>query len=119
MIFYLSANDKTITNKLEPDTLIKDLADQIATLDGICVDVLSGQKGLAGADMIAVEVIKTGAVTKIAEVIGGWLLKDRSRSLKLRIDTNELDVSGLTKEEQQTLIKWFQDQASLHINFRK
>jgi len=119
MLIYITFNDKTGTNKSETDANFRDLAGQITALDGIRMDELSGQKSLAGAEIIAAEVIKTGAVTKIAEVIGGWLLKDRSRSLKLKIGDNELDVSGLNEKEQQDLIEWFQKQASRHTNRRK
>jgi len=119
MLIYIIFNDKTGTNKHEADANSRDLGNQIIALDGIRLEESGGQKSLAGTEIIAAEVIKTGAVTKIAEVIGGWLLKDRSRSLKLKIGDNELDVSGLTGKEQKDLIEWFQKQASLHRNHRK
>ena len=112
-------DDQIIKNRPEREAEFIYLADTLAALDDIRVEVLSGQKGLAGTGLIAAEAVKAGAFTKIAEVVGGWLLKDRSRSLRLMIDSKELEVSGLSKEEQQELIKWFREQASLQVILKK
>ena len=112
-------DDQIVRNRPESDAEFRNLANELAALKEIHVEVLSGQKGLAGAGLITAEVIKAGAFTKIVEVIGGWLLKDRSRSLKLKLDSKELDVSGLSKEEQQKLIEWFQEQARLQVILQK
>lgn len=112
-------DDQIIRNRPERDADFKILVDELAALEEIRVEVLSGQKGLAGTDLIAAEVIKAGALTKIMEVIGGWLLKDRSRSLKLKIDNKELEASGLSRGEQQKLIEWFKEQARLQVILQK
>lgn len=119
MEFSIPADDQIIPNQSAPDADFKTLADELDALEEIQVEVFSGQKGLAGPDLIAAEIIKTGAVTKIAEVIGGWLLKDRSRSLRLKIDSKELEASGLSRDEQQKLIEWFQEQARLQVILQK
>ena len=112
-------DDEIVKNRPESDAALKNLADELAALKEVHVEALSGQKGLAGTDLITAEVIMAGAFTKIVEVIGGWLLKDRSRSLKLKIDSKELSVSGLSKEEQQELIQWFREQAGLQVILRE
>lgn len=119
MEFSIPVDNQIIANNYERDADFRNLARELAALDEIQVEVLSGQKGLAGTGLIAAEVIKAGAVTKIAEVIGGWLLKDRSRSLKLKIDSKELEVSGMSREEQQKLIEWFQEQSRLQVILQK
>ena len=88
-------------------------------LDGINAEILTDQKGLAGSDVIAAEIIKAGAATKLVEVITGWLFKDRSRSLRLKIGNAELEAQGLTQEEQQKLINLFQTHTGLYIEYRK
>ena len=114
MIIYVSPTKQEITNS-QP-TQFDDLMSQIMLIDGINLNNETGQKGFPAPELLAVEVVKSGVLTKLADVIGGWLIKDRSRSLRLKIGNNELEVKGLSEAEHKELIKWFQIQAGLHLS---
>jgi hypothetical protein len=85
------------------------------TIDGVVKDDSMMQKGISGTDVFAIEVAKAGLFTKLVEIIGGWLLKDRRRGLKLKIGDNAIEVSDLTNNEQKELIEWFQIQVGINL----
>lgn len=93
--------------------LLKDLNEQIGEIDGVLLESSTGSKGFPGAESFALEVVKAGAVSKLAEVIGNWLLKDNNRMLTLKIGNKEMTATGLSKEQQLELINWFQIQAGM------
>lgn len=100
------------------DTERAELMEQLATLEGVTRDT-SGQKGLPGVDLLAVEVAKAGLLSRLADAIAGWLIKDRRRALKLRIGDNELEISDMTEQERKDLVRWFQDQVEIQTKPRK
>jgi len=56
----------------------------------------------------------TGFAAVVA-ALGGWLSRDKRRSIKLQVGSNSIDVSGITKEQQEDLINWFKTQTGLHL----
>ena len=94
------------------------LVKSIEAMEGIQKES-AGQKGLHGTEIFAVEVAKAGLLTKIAESIGGWLLKDRKRHLKLKLGENEIELFDVSNEDQEELIQWFQDQVKKHPSSKK
>lgn len=104
-VVYFSISSRRAEDSIDLLSLLK----EIETMDGVARDTI-GQKGIPGADLFAVEVVKAGLFTKLAETIGGWLIKDRRRGLKLKIGENELEVFDMSEAEQEKLIQWFQKQ---------
>jgi hypothetical protein len=93
--------------------LLEDLNTQLTEIDGVELASSAGSKGFPGSESFAFEVVKAGAVTKLAEVIGNWLLKDNGRMLTLKIGNKEMTATGLSKKDQLELIDWFQIQAGM------
>lgn len=92
-----------------------ELIHQLHDVDDVQMKILTGQKGLTTSNVIVAEFFKAGAGTKIAEILGNWLIKDRSRSLRIKIGDRELEATGISKQEQAELIQWFERQSTLYL----
>jgi|WetSurMetagenome_2_1015567.scaffolds.fasta_scaffold305774_2 hypothetical protein len=114
ILLYVSTSSNDVQTNLFPDSDLKELVESIESIEGIIKDTV-GQKGMPGIDIFAVEIAKVGLISKLAEVIGGWLIKDRRRHLKLKIADNEIEVFDVDAPTQEQLIEWFKKQASPHI----
>lgn len=75
-----------------------------------------GAKGLPpAAAKVLITLAKASGVTALINVFGPWLSRDRSRTLKLQLGDSTLELSGLSKDEQQELTEWFQTQAGIRL----
>jgi len=86
--------------------------DNVESTDIIRVE-REGAMGQGLTESLLVKLAGSSGISSLLNVFGLILGKDRSRSLKLQVGNNSIEVTGLTKEEQKTLIEWFQTQAGL------
>jgi hypothetical protein len=63
-----------------------------------------------------VEMAGTASIAALVKTVASWLLRDRTRTIKFQIGDKVIEATGLTQEEQQRLIDWFQIQAGLRID---
>lgn len=110
----ISSND----TKEDIQRLTAKFAKELEKLDFVeSTDVVrieqEGAMGQGLTETLLVKLAGTSGVSSLLNVFGLILGKDKSRSLKLQIGNNSLEVTGLTKEEQKTLIEWFQAQSGL------
>jgi hypothetical protein len=78
---------------------------------------LPGAKS-GGAIEVGTLLVKIAEITGISNVISllvEWLSRDKSRKLTLQVGNNKLELTGLSRIEQQELIDWFQTQAGLSM----
>ena len=116
---HIIASKKNIKDSQEINKLAENLANTLNKLDGVYLTKLptednsSGIKGAPTSSSCTFIAQLAGAsgVANLISVAGSWLARDRTRTLKFQIGTNSIEATGLTKEEQQQLIKWFQIQA--------
>jgi hypothetical protein len=60
---------------------------------------------------VLVKLAETAGVSALINVIGSWLSRDKSRTLKLQLGESTLELTGLSGTEQQDLVQWFKTQA--------
>jgi hypothetical protein len=98
--------------------LAEDLLTELHSLEGVHSELLTGSKSIPDAGTIITKIIEAGGVVNFLNTIFAWLTKDRSRSIKLQIGDNVIEASGLTPDEQERLIAWFQLQTGMKIAMR-
>ena len=114
ILLYMSTSSHDNQGNLISPSDLEQLVENIEGIDGVVKDSV-GQKGLPGTDIFAVEIAKVGLISKLAEVIGGWLRKDRRRHLKLKIADNEIEIFDVDEPTQEQLIEWFEKQAAFRL----
>jgi hypothetical protein len=62
---------------------------------------------------VLVKLAETAGVTALINVIGSWLSRDKSRTLKLQLGESALELTGLSGVEQRELVEWFKTQAGV------
>lgn len=65
---------------------------------------------------LLVKLAETASVASLISVLGGWLARDKRRTLKLQLGDAALELTGLSQSEQQELIQWFQGQTGLRVD---
>lgn len=108
----------TIGNtKASPEEILdisNELIKEIGKINGVELSKDTENKsGIENLYKLAISVLNAETLNGIGKAIMSWSLRDRSRTLSLRIGDNQLDVSGLSKNEQRELIKWFQIQTGM------
>ncbi len=106
------------------DKLARQLTDELKEVDDIesVERVREGElpkdaKGLPVAvGTLLIELAGTAGVTPLINALGAWLTRDKSRTLSLQLRDATLEVTGLSKTEQQELIDWFQVQAGIRLD---
>lgn len=80
--------------------------------------VLPGAKGVSPQEIqeLLIRVLEQTAIPALVRVVCNWLKSDMDRCVRLRVGDNELEVKGISREEQQELIDWFRLQASLKLD---
>jgi hypothetical protein len=73
------------------------------------------KSGISFLHTFIVNLINTSTIESFVKIISTWLARDRSRTLKIQVGTNQIEASGLSKDEQKRLIEWFQIQAGMHF----
>ncbi|GAB4528281.1 MAG: hypothetical protein Kow0063_04340 [Anaerolineae bacterium] len=121
---YLQVGGGPGADEEDLEELAQHLTDELNELDGIeAVErVQEGKlpedaKGLLiPAGTLLIKFAETAGVTALINVLGSWLSSDRSRTLKLKLGDATLELTGLSKPEQQELIDWFQGQAGIRLD---
>ncbi len=111
-------NDKEFLQEIKSE-LFGELGevDGIAELNYVTTNSPHGAKGLTALDGdIFLKFAKFGGISALASIITTWLSRDKSRTIKLKIGDNSLELTGLSKVEQKEIIDWFQIQAGLRFN---
>jgi len=101
----------------EIDDLARQFLDELAEIGSVVVAYPASvdkviDDGAKGAPIevgdLLVKIVKAGGLTKVISTIFSWLSRDERRSISIKIDDNQIDVTGISKAEQTKLIEWFQ-----------
>jgi hypothetical protein len=113
---YVSIKKSGASNQ-EIVRLAHNLISDLQEIDGVRVFGDAGDK-LGTSDFYAIlaKLASASAIDSFVKVIGSWLTRDRTCTLKLQIGTNSIEATGLTREEQRELIRWFRVQAGLRFD---
>ncbi len=97
--------------------LVHSLISELQEIDGVRVSEDAGDKlGISDFYAIMAKLASASAIDGFVKVIGSWLTRNRTRTIKLEINGRKLEVTDLSAEEQQKLIVWFQVQAGLRLD---
>ncbi len=126
--FYISIGTDADTDPEELWELSQHLKQELFELDCVrSIKPIFSDKTIPGAKIAPVEegnflvtLAQAGAIsaliTVLGSLLGSWLARDKSRRLELTVGGNTLKLSGLSKDEQQELLEWFQIQAGLRLD---
>ncbi len=101
------------------DLLTRKLLKQISNLEIKEVSLSRTQElpnGAMGQPVDIGAIVTTGigpAISGLATVLQSWVSRAENRSITLKFGDSELSVSGISKEEQSTLIEEFLNRYSL------
>ncbi len=99
-----------------PEQLPEDLCRQLSGVEGLSLGGDSESKsGTALLNTLMVRLFNANTVNSFVQILGTWLARDRTRTLKIQVGTNQIEASGLSGEEQRRLIEWFQLQAGMRF----
>jgi hypothetical protein len=109
--------------KEELDTFAKILSQELLEVEEIeSIELLHGgelQKGTKGISSatgsLLIKLAESTGIATLINVFGSWLSRDKSRSLKLSIGENSIELTGLSETEQSELVDWFKIQAGLSL----
>jgi hypothetical protein len=120
---YITVGSSAVTDKQEIAELAEDLLYELRELDDISLlDPLAGNlpENPKGSPLdvwtLVAKIAEASGIPSLVSVIGSWLTRDRTRTLKFQIEDKSIEATGLSKDEQQELIKWFQLQAGLRLD---
>jgi|GEM_PF-3480500 len=120
---YVSVNSTSDIDNEDIDEMARDLMQELIDLDGIGSVDLVAQKSPEGAKgpgidfgTVLVKIVEVGGISTLITVLGTWLSRDRSRTLKLQIDDKSLEITGISKTEQADLIQWFKIQTGIRLD---
>lgn len=99
--------------------LIEQLAEELQQIDAV-IDVEPCRTELPGGakgtpvdfGAILITIAEGSGITTLVTSLIGWVSRDRSRTLKLTLNDNSIELTGLSAKDQATLIKWFKIHAS-------
>jgi hypothetical protein len=116
----------SIGSDLDPEQqelVVYQLADEIREASTIeLVEIVpagavpAGTKGGPDIGAILIKVAEVGGITDLIAIIGSWLGRDRSRTLKLQLGDKSIEVTGISKAEQTELVEWFRLQAGYRLD---
>ena len=107
---------KTDADQQELTELTRDLKRELGGVDGLSLSTDSESKsGISLLQDFMVKALSAGTITSLVQTIGTWLARDRTRTLKIQVGTNQIEASGLSRDEQKKLIEWFQIQAGMRF----
>jgi hypothetical protein len=72
-----------------------------------------GTPGEVGA--LLVQVLESLSLTGLVGVLAAWLGRDRSRTLKIQLGDQQIELTGLSRQEQHELVDWFRTQAGMRF----
>jgi hypothetical protein len=96
----------------EFDELVRDLQDELLVLDVLDVELASAgtspprsKAGDATTGTLLVGLVSSGALLgAIASLVQSWLARTGQRGVKLELDGDALEVTGISSRQQQELI---------------
>lgn len=109
----LTINTGTDTDAQELSELTRQLRQEISALDVEEVGLLRGEKIPEGAKagdpitwgtLLVTLVASGGVLPTLINAIQSWLTQHATRSITLKIGDDQLDVKGVSSEEQRQLI---------------
>lgn len=120
---YVTVQTNDEADEQELVDIAKNLEKELIQLNAIesiepvrVTQLTEGEKGSAiEPGSLLLKVAETGGFASLVSMLGSWLGRDKSRTLKLQIGDKSLEVTGLSKSEQESLIEWFQIQAGLRF----
>ena len=112
------------TDEKDLDELAHLLSDELFELDNIeSIEIATSSQPPVGAKgspielgTILIKVAEAGGFVALVSFFSNWLARDRRRSLKLSIGDDSIELTGLSKAEQQELTRWFQIQTGLRLD---
>lgn len=121
---YISVDSIDDIDDEDRDAMAHELMRDLDTLDYIdSVGFAStgklpdGAKGFSiDVGALIVKIAEAGGVSTLINILGSWLLRDKSRTLKLQIGNNSLEVTGVSEAEQAELIQWFKTQTGMQLD---
>ena len=121
--FYITVNSTSDIDKEDLAELSRELYEELNEVDNITsVEPIRGNEPPKGAKgpyidfaTFLIKIAEFGGITALITVLGTWLGRDKSRTLKLQIGDKSLELTGLSAVEQQELTQWFQTQAGLRL----
>ncbi len=121
--FHITVNSTSDIDKEDLAELSRELYEELNEVDSIIsVEPIRGNelpKGAKGPSIdfatLLIKIAEFGGITALITVLGTWLGRDKSRTLKLQIGDKSLELTGLSAVEQQELTQWFQTQAGLRL----
>lgn len=121
--FYISVSCLDADNE-DIEKLTRELNEELNELDYIeSIEVVQtgtlpkGAKGVSiDVGTLLIKMAEFGGISALITILGTWLGRDKSRVLKLQIGDKSLELTGLSKIEQQELIHWFQAQTNLRLD---
>ena len=119
---YVAVGGGPDADEYDLEDLTQQLFDKLNHLDSIesVERVREGElpKGAKGAALgtVLIKLAETAGITTLIGVLGSWLSRDRSRTLKLQLGNSTLELTGLSGDEQQELAQWFQTQAGIRLD---
>ena len=100
---------KNLGETSDPEATWKQFVDEINHLDGIRVEGIHGKSNIGD---LLVTLASATVLQEFVKSIALWLGRDKTRTLKFQIGDRTMEASGLTRDEQMTLIDWFQKHSS-------
>jgi len=105
-----------VGNERELDDLTRLLSQEIRSLDVKSVEMIgdgvppSGSKGVSFALLggLLVKLASSTALKNVIAVVQAWTSRNSSRSVKIVIGGNSIEVANITANQQQRLIKTFE-----------
>jgi hypothetical protein len=64
---------------------------------------------------VLITLLEAGAISSLVAFLSSWMSRDVQRIITLQIGENKLEVTNLSKADQQKLIDWFQKQTAFKI----
>jgi hypothetical protein len=121
---FISVGDITEADAEELASQASQLANELRELDAVNTaepvqDVEDRPEGIKGGvvDFSTLLVTLSGAsgITAFVTTLGSWLSRDRSRTLKIQVAGQSLELTGVSAKEQEDLVRWFKAQAGKQL----
>jgi len=121
---YISVNTTSNIDKEGLDELAQELSRDLRELDSVQsvepVRVSKTPERAKGPSIdigtILIKIAEFGGLSAFVTVLATWLTRDKSRTLKLQLGENVIELTGLSKSEQAELVQWFRTQTGLRLD---
>jgi hypothetical protein len=111
-LVFVNINAEFDDTELEP--VARELIHELEMLPGIDKVALQKVATPVGAkgetfdwSTLIITVVSTGAFTSLVAALSNWATRDRRRSIKVTIEGNTVELTGISKKEQGDLLAMF------------